>query len=82
MLIPGIHFVIILLRGAMHFEWWKSAVYKAAYEVFYAGEVKNVSAACSAQEPNFAMVYLCEYLDPEWDSAITIILIPRTNQLC
>ena len=51
----------------MHFEWWKSAVYKAAYEVFYAGEVKNVSAACPAQEPNFAMVYLDEYMELQRD---------------
>ena len=51
----------------MHFEWWKSAVYKAAYEVLCAGEVKNLSAACPAQEPNFAMVYLDEYMELQRD---------------
>eukprot|EP00984_Skeletonema_dohrnii_P033266 scaffold29275_cov85-Skeletonema_dohrnii-CCMP3373.AAC.1 len=47
-LIPSILFVNILLKGTMHFEWRKSAVYKAVYEVLRADVVKNVSVACSA----------------------------------
>eukprot|EP00984_Skeletonema_dohrnii_P023756 scaffold12839_cov96-Skeletonema_dohrnii-CCMP3373.AAC.1 len=44
-LIPSILFVNILLKGTMHFEWRKSAVYKAVYEVLRADVVKNVSGA-------------------------------------
>jgi len=60
-LIPSILFVNILLKGAVHFEWRKSVVYKAVYEVLCADVVKNESVACSAHVLNFAMVYLDEY---------------------
>ena len=57
-LIPSILFVNILLKGSMHFEGRKSAVYKAVYEVLRADVVKNVLVACSAHVLIFAMVYL------------------------